>query len=374
MWKTLCSHSMEPLSSIKPSQFTLLSLSSVFNLYSNLRAAQRKGDLRLTSYKSPQIFRSFYQQMVWLLFRSTSLRPRMLGIFTLAAQEEILSWLLSHSRSSPINYSVVNPIGTELCQTRTLLITGAWKEGLNYSNFFLSHNYCLFGIAGKVNLYYCLTHVLDGWNLALEDKCYCHDDTFICVQVNNKENWWYILRVVCFTLVTVTHWGFPARCPLSKAAASGRALLVGHVYTFWNESMRSDWGGPTCHQCACRFLSASCWNETRCCVQPVWTDEITHELRRKRASESSPRWGLLALSPVWSGQKERSEKWRARFYRAFSIKRFFVFNQNQISHSFRSIYQHSLIGLSVQLIGLEAQQKGRERRMREHKTKKSKDR
>lgn len=142
VWKTLCSHSMEPLSSIKPTQFTPLSLSSIFNLYSNLRAAQRKGDLRFTSHKSPQIFRLFYQQMVWPLLRTTSLRPRSLGIFTLAAREEILSWRLSHSRSSPINYTVVNPIGTELCQTRTLLIKGAWKGGLRFC-FFL-HNRCLF--------------------------------------------------------------------------------------------------------------------------------------------------------------------------------------------------------------------------------------
>lgn len=48
-------------------------------------------DPRLTSRKSPQIFRSFHQQMVWLLFRMTSLRPRMLGIFALAPLEEILS-------------------------------------------------------------------------------------------------------------------------------------------------------------------------------------------------------------------------------------------------------------------------------------------
>ncbi len=153
MWKTLCSHSMEPLSSLKPTRFTLLSLSSIFNLYSNLRAAQRKGDLRFTSHKSPQIFRLFYQQMVWLLFPTTSLHPRTLGIFTLAAREEILSWRLSHSRSSPINYAVVNPIGTELCQTRTLLIKGAWNGGLRFC-FFL-HNYCFFGIGGKVNLSYC---------------------------------------------------------------------------------------------------------------------------------------------------------------------------------------------------------------------------
>lgn len=119
----------------KPTQFTLLSLGSIFNLYSHLRAAQRKGDLRFTSHKSPQIFRSFYQQMVWLLFRTTSLRPRTLGIFTLAAQEEILSWRLPHSRSSPITYAVVNPIGTQLCQTRTLLINGAWKGGLHFCFF-----------------------------------------------------------------------------------------------------------------------------------------------------------------------------------------------------------------------------------------------
>lgn len=100
-------------------QLGSLSLGSFFNLSSNLRAAQRKGDLRFTSHKSPQIFRSFHQQTVWLSFRATSLRPLTLGIFTLAAQEEILSWRLSHSRSSPINYAVVNPIGSELCQTWT---------------------------------------------------------------------------------------------------------------------------------------------------------------------------------------------------------------------------------------------------------------
>lgn len=40
-----------------------------------------RGDLRFTSHKSPQIFCSFYQQMVWLSFRATLLRPRTPRIF-----------------------------------------------------------------------------------------------------------------------------------------------------------------------------------------------------------------------------------------------------------------------------------------------------
>lgn len=47
-----------------------------------------------------------------------------------ATQEEVLSQCLSHSRSSPINYAIVNSVGAELCQTQMLLIRGSWKEGL----------------------------------------------------------------------------------------------------------------------------------------------------------------------------------------------------------------------------------------------------
>lgn len=67
-------------------QSALPSLGSVFDLCSRLSAAQRKRNLRFTSRKSPQIFRSLYQQMVWLWLRSASLRPRTQGIFALAAQ------------------------------------------------------------------------------------------------------------------------------------------------------------------------------------------------------------------------------------------------------------------------------------------------
>ncbi len=78
-------------------------------------------------------------------------------------------------------------------------------------------------------------------------------------------------------------------------------LLVVHVCAFWNESVWSDWGGPT----VCWFLSASCWNETRCCVQPIWTDEITHKLPCKHTPPSPPpRWGLWALILIWSGRNE----------------------------------------------------------------------
>lgn len=59
---------------------------SVFDLYSRPSAARRKGNLRFTSRRSPQIFRSFYQQMAWLCSRSASLRPRTPGILALAAQ------------------------------------------------------------------------------------------------------------------------------------------------------------------------------------------------------------------------------------------------------------------------------------------------
>ncbi len=59
-------------------------------------------DLRFTSHKSPQIFCLFYPQMVWLVFHTT-LCPHTLRIFTFTAQEEILSWRLSHSRSSAIS-------------------------------------------------------------------------------------------------------------------------------------------------------------------------------------------------------------------------------------------------------------------------------
>ncbi|MEQ2216887.1 hypothetical protein XENOCAPTIV_024583, partial [Xenoophorus captivus] len=80
--RTLWSH-CPPTNALSSS---FLFLSSVFDLYSNLSAAQRKEDLRFTSHKSPQILCSFHQQMVWLLFYTTSLL-----FFTPAAREEILS-------------------------------------------------------------------------------------------------------------------------------------------------------------------------------------------------------------------------------------------------------------------------------------------
>lgn len=63
VWKTPCSHSMEPLSSCESSQFTALCLSS------GISSAQRKEDLRLTSSKPPQIFTSFPSR--WFGCRAT---------------------------------------------------------------------------------------------------------------------------------------------------------------------------------------------------------------------------------------------------------------------------------------------------------------
>lgn len=64
-----------------PPSNALCSLSlSFFNLYSNLRAAQRKEDLQFTSHKSLQIFCSFYHHMVWLLVRKTPLHASTLNL------------------------------------------------------------------------------------------------------------------------------------------------------------------------------------------------------------------------------------------------------------------------------------------------------
>lgn len=123
----------------KPSRFTLLSLDSIFICIHISGLLRGRGDLRFTSHKSSahftsRCFGSYSAQLYSVLARR--------GSFTLAAQEEIPSWCLPHSRSSAVTYAAVNPIGTELCQTRTLLINGVWK-GVLHSCFF-SHNYCLF--------------------------------------------------------------------------------------------------------------------------------------------------------------------------------------------------------------------------------------
>lgn len=111
------------------SSLTQLHLQSVFT--SQSCSEEGRPEIHLS-----QIFRSFYQQMVWLSFHTNFLHPHLLGIFTLTAQEEILSWRLPHSGSSPITNAIMNPEGTQQCQTWTLLINRSWKRGLHL--FFLA--------------------------------------------------------------------------------------------------------------------------------------------------------------------------------------------------------------------------------------------
>lgn len=165
----------------KPSRFTLLSLGSIFNLCSHLRRCSEEEetwDSPLTNlHKSSAHFTSRWFGSYSAQLHSVLARR---GSFTLAAQEEILSWRLPHSRSSAVTYAVVNPIATELCQTRTLLINGVWEGGLHFC-FFL-HNYCLFRIGGKLNLSHCQTRIrqakeslygqvqLSGWHFYLRSS------------------------------------------------------------------------------------------------------------------------------------------------------------------------------------------------------------
>lgn len=148
VWKTLCSHSVESLYSIKRTHFTLLSLCSVFGLYSTLWGRRTWASPLTNLHKSSAHFTSR-----WFGSHSVRLLPHTLGIFTLAAWKEILSWCLSHSRSSPINYAVVNPITAELCQTGTLLIRATWKGGLCFCFSSIITTFLEFWI--KVNLLYC---------------------------------------------------------------------------------------------------------------------------------------------------------------------------------------------------------------------------
>lgn len=147
VWKTLCSHSVESLYSSKRAHFTLLS-------------AQSSVCIPLSEERGPELHLLQISTNLLLILpadglasHSIRLLPYTLGIFTLAAWKEILSWCLSHSRSSPINYAVVNPITAELCQTGTLLIRATWKGGLCFCFSSIITTFLEFWV--KVNLLYC---------------------------------------------------------------------------------------------------------------------------------------------------------------------------------------------------------------------------
>lgn len=115
VWKTLCSYSMESLSFSECTQFTLLFMSSAFNLYFNLTCSEEGG----TEIHLPQISTNL------LLILPAHGLALILYNFSLFAV-----FYTSSSGANPVSqqkfthqlYAVVNLISAELCQTRRLLI------------------------------------------------------------------------------------------------------------------------------------------------------------------------------------------------------------------------------------------------------------
>lgn len=258
--KTLCSHSMEPLSSLN-ALGSLLSHPdrSICIPISVLLWGEGRPETQLLTnlHRSSTHFTS-----KWFGSHSvtTSLHPCMLGIFRYASQDEILSWCLSHSWSSPINYAVVNPIDAQLRQTWTLLIKGSWKPGL--ASVFFLHN-CVFENVrqGQCHIAKHMYYTSDTYTKEAGPTVMM-TLLFAFSWIMRKRN---ILQVVCVSVLIVTHWGFCPRCPLSMPVAKGKDAYCACVYTLeWVHAAQL--GQSNMLLPMCRFLSASCWNETRCCV------------------------------------------------------------------------------------------------------------
>lgn len=157
-------------------------------------------------------------------------------------------------------------------------------------------------------------------------RCYCQDDTFICVQ--KIDGVFYKLFVFLFWLTELCVQGAlkshglrvcAGKCVLCMAAACG--LCVYSLEWVCVVSLGSSDTPPVCW-----CLSASCWNLTRFSVQPVWTDEIT---RRKHTALSPPHAVVCALRS-WSDL--------VRVKNDDSLKSLFVFYQNHICHCFSRIF------------------------------------
>lgn len=242
-------------------------------------AAQRKGDLQFTSHKSPQIFRSFYQQMVWLSVCTSSLHPCTLNLDSCSSRGNPV---LMFASQSAFTYQL------RCCKFKWLWtmpdMENIYQLGfggrLNFW-FFLRNCYLLGTVKwgqSVVLLNTCIRQV----KRSIRRWCSCHDDTFMCFQVNNKENEWHILRVVCVSSSAVTHRCFCSRCPLWNAAASGCVLACVYALLPLVESVRSDRGGPTCHRCAyhqprvgMRLYTAPPSSRAReLCYHPITTNRV----------------------------------------------------------------------------------------------------
>lgn len=95
---------------------------------------------------------------------------------------------------------------------------GSWKQSSCYCGFFFSSP-CIIAtflvLWIKVNLSFCWTHALDGWNMELGGMARCHGSA----EMKNTNNWW------CFCCFDPDSDSFRSRS-LIKAAAFRRVSAV----------------------------------------------------------------------------------------------------------------------------------------------------
>lgn len=314
VWKTLCSSSMEPLSSKISSLFSHSTPCSICIHISALFRGRETWDSPLTNLllllpadglaHSIEIFSSLVGD---LHTHSSGRTPVLLFVS---------QWKFTHA--------IINPEGTQQCQAWALLINRSWKRGLHL--FFFLHNYCLFGIGGEAALSYFWRHVFEEWSTVLMGRCYCQDDTFICVQ--KIDGVFYKLFVFLFWLTEVCVQGalksqWPQGVCRQVCAMYGSCLwfmcvqfgisLCGQL---WSRDESSDM--PPVRWC----LSATCWNSTGFSVQPVWTDKITRHKHGVLGPPDAVVCEFLSWSDLDKGKKDNSPK------------SLFVFCQNHICHCF----------------------------------------
>lgn len=90
-------------------------------------------------------------------------------------------------------------------------------------------------------------------------------------------------------LLSMTHWGFiqGALCQNRCLGPCVKVCVHFCVCVRILEQVHAVRAGTTNMPSVCWFLSGSCWNQTGCCVQPVWADEITREPNHKHKPPST---------------------------------------------------------------------------------------
>lgn len=119
--------------------------------------------------------------------------------------------------------------------------------------------------------------------------------------------WWCIFQVVCVSFSKVSSHISQAQsvyvcvCTAAPCSACVYILERVHVVRLYRTNMPP----------ACWFLSALWRNETGCCAQSVWTDEITHKLHHKH---THPHPLSTEVCELWSWfhlVKMNEKLWRA---------------------------------------------------------------